>query len=134
MSYDPADIRVSIDRARASLRIANAAIVTMTRRAMDRGQGVDDSAHQTYSRRYAQQKGHTGHVDLTVTGRMRRSIRAEMSGPDAVVRLRGPGKPDYAVYVNRKRPWFGLSRDDRETLRPIVRRVLRQSMAQPRGS
>lgn len=135
MPYDPADLRMRLDKRRASLAIANAAIVTMTRRAMDRGQGVDDSPHKPYDPRYAVQKQHAGHVDLTVTGRMRRSIRGEpQSDGSTIIRLRGPGRPDYARHVNRRRPWFGLSRADRATLRPIIRRKLREAMSQPRGA
>lgn len=135
MPYVPADIRVRVDTRRASLRIANAAVVTMTQRAMGRGQGVNDAPHAPYTARYRRTKAHTGHVDLTVTGRMRRSLRAEPQGDgSAVIRLRGPGRPDYARHTNARRPWFGLSRADRRQLRPIIRRVVRQAMVAPKGA
>ena len=135
MPYDPADLRVRLDTRRASLSVANAAIVVMTQRAMDRGQGITDTPHTPYTPRYRVTKAHTGHVDLTVTGRMRRSLRAEPQGDGStIVRLRGPGKPDYARHVNRRRPWFGLSPTDRERLKPTIRRKLREAMQPPRGS
>lgn len=134
MPYNPADIRIRVDRARAALRIGQAAVVTITRRAMDDGRGVNDRPHKPYTPRYAAHKQHTGHVDLTVTGRMRRSVRTEMQGETARISLRGSGKPDYAIHTNARRPWFGLSPKDRVVLRPIVTRVLGQSMQPPKGA
>lgn len=101
---------------------------------MDDGRGVDDRPHKPYTPRYAAQKQHTGHVDLTATGRMRRSVRTDMQGETARISLRGSGKPDYAIHTNARRPWFGLSPKDRVTLRPIVKRVLGQSMQPPKGA
>lgn len=138
MPYEPADIRVRINRDRAALRIANAAVLVVGQRAFDRGEGVDDRPHAPYTKRYGARKfKRTGNprVDLTVTGRMRRSLRAEPTGNGtATIRLRGSGKPDYSVHVNARRPWFGLSPSDRAKLRPIVRRAVQAAMVPPQGS
>lgn len=108
------------------LRIGQAGLVAMQRRAFDQGLQVDGAPMEPYAPGYAASK-RTGHdrVDLTDTGRMRRSLRVTVhrrsGGRDAagrfqraivtaVIDLRDPRVPAYAVYTNRRRPWFGFGR------------------------
>ena len=86
--------------------------------------------------------GH-GRVDLTQTGAMRRSLRVAMvregGGRDAqgrfrratrsaVIDLRAPRVPDYAVRTNQQRPWFGFGDSER---RIVARAYLRERRGQP---
>lgn len=143
MPYRPARI-TSPSLTRASmLRIGQGALAAMSRRAFDRGLGVDDAPMAPYSPRYgAMKRRMTGHgrVDLTMTGDMRRSLRTVAaqnrtaigrfaSGWTVTISLRAPGVPDYAVYTNRRRPWFGLSPSDRSTLARVAAREIAEVIA-----
>lgn len=144
MPYRPARIAPpSLTRA-SMVRIGQGALVAMGRRAFDRGLGVDDAPMAPYSPRYgAMKRRMTGHsrVDLTMTGDMRRSLRVVpvqnrtaigrfASGWTVKISLRAPGVPHYAVYTNRKRPWFGLSPADRAVTARIATREIADVIAE----
>lgn len=144
MPYRPARLTPPQLQRVSMVRIGQAALVAMTRRAFDRGLGVDDAPMQPYSPRYgAMKRRMTGHsrVDLTMTGDMRRSLRVLpeqnrtargrfASGWTVTISLRASGVPDYAVYTNRKRPWFGFSPANRAVIARVAEREVADVMAQ----
>jgi hypothetical protein len=119
-------------------------------RAQMRGQGTDGKPHAAYSPAYKKarqaDKRRTSPPDLTVTGDMFRAFQVlKVSADEVVIGIRagagggGPGvggrkrkKPvDPAVYgafVNKLRPWIGLSPSDRRAMVLAFRAIMRRRL------
>jgi hypothetical protein len=85
---------------------------------------------------YAQYKrGIAGNarVNLTSSGRMRRSFRTKtLRRLLAVIGLSGTPAV-YGRFVNERRPWIGLSRADREIVKRAVSRALTDALKRTTG-
>lgn len=112
----------------AMQQIAIVAHSAISQRTFDRGRGQNDKAHKPYSKAYAatrkRRKEQVSPVNLTVTGKMRRSFRPLWVRRDEV-RLGLTGNAAvYGRFVGDLRPWMRLSKRDIKIIRPSVRRIL----------
>ena len=67
-------------------------------------------------------------VDLTLSGQMMRSFKVlRHNSRRATIGLTGHARI-YGAYVNKSRPWIGLSRNDRKYLKRVFRRMLKDKL------
>lgn len=100
----------------------------ISQRTFDRGRGLNDKALKPYTKAYAatrkRRNEQVSPVNLTVTGKMRRSFRPLWVSRDAV-RLGLTGNAAvYGKFVADLRPWMALSKRDVKVIRKSVRKIV----------
>jgi len=84
-------------------------------------------------RQYKRESTGTDHVNLTATGRMRRSFRIKaVLRTRIIIGLTGAAAV-YGTFVNRRRPWIGLSRKDRQKIARALPRIIARARARAVG-
>lgn len=74
-----------------------------------------------------------GQVDLTLTGRMRRSFRVKRASKYRLS-IGLVGRPAvYGTFVNRRRPWMALSPKDREAIQSRLGRIIAGALRRTGG-